>query len=49
MLADEVPDTFYGTAWSYDGGTLFYLTVDDAWRPLPGLAAHGRHADRATT
>ena len=33
VLADEVPDTFYGTAWSGDGGTLFYLTVDDAWRP----------------
>ncbi|WP_409363007.1 S9 family peptidase [Asanoa ferruginea] len=33
VLPDEVPDTFYGTAWSYDGGTLFYLTVDDAWRP----------------
>jgi oligopeptidase B len=33
LLADEVPDTFYGTAWSADGSTLFYLTVDDAWRP----------------
>ncbi|MFC7549212.1 S9 family peptidase [Plantactinospora sp. GCM10030261] len=32
-LADEVPDTFYGTAWSADGTTLFYLTVDEAWRP----------------
>jgi oligopeptidase B len=32
-LPDEVPDTFYGTAWSADGSTLFYLTVDDAWRP----------------
>ncbi|HEV2088197.1 MAG TPA: S9 family peptidase, partial [Cryptosporangiaceae bacterium] len=32
-LADEVPDTSYGTAWSADGSTLFYLTVDEAWRP----------------
>ena len=33
VLADEVPDTFYGTAWSADGSTLFYLTVDETWRP----------------
>jgi oligopeptidase B len=32
-LADEVPDVFYGSAWSADGSTLFYVTVDDAWRP----------------
>ncbi|MGH3648825.1 MAG: S9 family peptidase [Micromonosporaceae bacterium] len=32
-LADEIPDTFYGAAWSADGGTLFYLTVDAQWRP----------------
>ncbi|NES26163.1 prolyl oligopeptidase family serine peptidase [Micromonospora terminaliae] len=32
-LPDEVPDTFYGTAWSSDASTLFYVTVDDAWRP----------------
>ncbi|MFI7602877.1 S9 family peptidase [Actinoplanes sp. NPDC049681] len=32
-LADEIPDTFYGSAWSADGSTLFYITVDDAWRP----------------
>jgi oligopeptidase B len=32
-LPDEVPDTSYGTAWSRDGSTLFYLTVDEAWRP----------------
>jgi oligopeptidase B len=32
-LADQVPDTFYGSAWSADASTLFYLTVDDAWRP----------------
>lgn len=32
-LADEIPNTTYGCAWSLDGGTLFYVTVDDAWRP----------------
>jgi oligopeptidase B len=30
---DEIPDTYYGAAWSADGSALFYLTVDDAWRP----------------
>jgi oligopeptidase B len=30
---DEVPDTFYGAAWSRDGSALFYVTVDEAWRP----------------
>ena len=33
MLADEVPNTFYGAAWAADGQTLFYLTVDEQWRP----------------
>jgi oligopeptidase B len=33
VLADEVPDTFYGTAWSADASVLFYVTVDEAWRP----------------
>ena len=32
-LADEIPGTFYGTAWSNDCSTLFYVTVDQAWRP----------------
>jgi oligopeptidase B len=31
--ADEIPNTFYGPAWSLDGSALFYTTVDDAWRP----------------
>ena len=31
--ADEIPGTFYGCAWSTDGSVLFYVTVDDAWRP----------------
>jgi oligopeptidase B len=33
VLPDTVPDTYYGTAWSADATTLFYLTVDEAWRP----------------
>jgi oligopeptidase B len=33
VLADEVSNVFYGAAWSGDSSTLFYLTVDDAWRP----------------
>ncbi|MDT5038683.1 MAG: oligopeptidase [Micromonosporaceae bacterium] len=33
VLADEIPNAFYGSAWSADGSTLFYITVDDAWRP----------------
>jgi oligopeptidase B len=33
MLPDEIPNTYYGTAWSLDGTALFYITVDDAWRP----------------
>ncbi len=33
ILPDEVPGVFYGSAWSADASTLFYLTVDDAWRP----------------
>jgi len=32
-LADEVPNTYYGSAWSLDGSALFYVTVDDMWRP----------------
>ncbi len=31
---DEIPDTFYGCAWSKDGSALFYVTVDAAWRPF---------------
>ena len=34
ILADEVPDTSHGTAWSLDGSALFYVTVDEAWRPF---------------
>ncbi|WP_430791059.1 S9 family peptidase [Actinoplanes sp. G11-F43] len=33
VLADEVTGVFYGSAWSSDNSTLFYITVDEAWRP----------------
>jgi oligopeptidase B len=33
LLPDQVENVFYGSAWSADGATLFYITVDDAWRP----------------
>jgi oligopeptidase B len=33
IAADEIPDTYYGAAWSSDGSAVFYVTVDDAWRP----------------
>ncbi len=33
VAADEIPGTYYGSAWSRDGSVLFYVTVDDAWRP----------------
>ncbi|GAA5177342.1 S9 family peptidase [Rugosimonospora acidiphila] len=33
VLHDRIPDTFYGSAWSADASTLFYLTVDESWRP----------------
>jgi len=32
-LPDEIPDTYAGCAWSLDASTLFYVTVDAAWRP----------------
>jgi len=31
--ADEVTGVFYGAAWSLDGSAVFYVTVNDAWRP----------------
>jgi oligopeptidase B len=33
LLADEITGAFYGSAWSADASTLFYLTVNEAWRP----------------
>ena len=33
LLPDTVEAAFYGSAWSADGSTLFYITVDEAWRP----------------
>jgi len=33
VLPDEIPGAYYGCSWSLDGSALFYVTVDDAWRP----------------
>jgi oligopeptidase B len=33
MLPDEVPNTVGGATWDLGGSTIFYSTVDDAWRP----------------
>src|SRR6185369_4896666 len=33
LLPDTVPEVAYGSAWSADASTLFYLTMDEAWRP----------------
>ncbi len=33
LLPDEVPNTLGGATWDRRGSTLFYSTVDDAWRP----------------
>jgi len=33
VLEDEIPGTYYGCAWSAGGDYVFYVTVDDAWRP----------------
>ncbi len=33
VLADEIPGTAPGSTWSVDNRHVFYLTVDDAWRP----------------
>lgn len=32
-IADGITDAFFGCAWSRDGRTLFYVTVNEAWRP----------------
>ncbi len=34
MLADEIPDTHYSVTWARDQSTVFYTTVDAAWRPF---------------
>ncbi|MGZ4535252.1 MAG: oligopeptidase B, partial [Nocardioidaceae bacterium] len=33
LLPDEVPGTLGGATWDLKGTTLFYSTVDAAWRP----------------
>jgi oligopeptidase B len=32
-LPDTVDGVFYPAAWSADGGAVFYVTVDESWRP----------------
>ncbi|MFL6133959.1 MAG: oligopeptidase B, partial [Nocardioidaceae bacterium] len=33
MLPDQVPNTLGSATWDRRGSTLFYTTVDEAWRP----------------
>ncbi|MGC0362390.1 oligopeptidase B [Rhodococcus sp. 27YEA15] len=33
ILADEIPDTAPGATWAIDHSHVFYMTVDDSWRP----------------
>ncbi|MGO4383148.1 S9 family peptidase [Specibacter sp. RAF43] len=39
LLPDVIENVFYGLAFSPDGGTLYYMVADDAWRPYQ-LRAH---------
>src|SRR5690606_5257607 len=36
VLPAEVPNVFDGSPWSAATSTVFYLTVDEAWRPHRG-------------
>ncbi len=33
LLPDEIPNTVGGATWDLSGSTIFYTTVDAAWRP----------------
>ncbi|MDP9392226.1 MAG: S9 family peptidase [Actinomycetota bacterium] len=33
LLPDQVRNTLHGATWDLKGTTLFYVTVDEAWRP----------------
>jgi oligopeptidase B len=33
-LSESIPDTYYGMEWGNDNRTIFYNTVDAAWRPF---------------
>lgn len=33
VLSDEIKGISHGSAWSLDASVLFYVRVDDAWRP----------------
>jgi len=47
VLDRPVPNTYYGAAWSADGRTLFYTTLDDAKRPYR-VYRHAVGSDPAT-
>ncbi|UQX89535.1 S9 family peptidase [Jatrophihabitans telluris] len=32
-LADEIPGAYYGAAFSAEADVVFYITVDESWRP----------------
>ena len=55
LLPDEMPGTLGGATWDRRGTTLFYSTVDEAWRPdkvwrhvlgTPGRRRRGPPRDR---
>ncbi|HET9898200.1 MAG TPA: S9 family peptidase [Streptosporangiaceae bacterium] len=33
VSAEEIPNTYYASAWAKDGSAVFYIIADDAWRP----------------
>ena len=45
-LDEVVPRSYYGGAWSADSRWFFYTVHDEAYRPLPGVAAPDRDARR---
>ena len=49
VLPDEVPDTFYGTAWSADALRAVLHHRRRGLAAVPGLAAHRRHRRRPRT
>ena len=46
-LDDRIEGLFYGAVWSSDGSSLFYVEVDDAWRPYR-VRRHDLGTDPAT-
>ena len=48
-LADEVPRTYYGGAWSADSDLFFYTVHDEAYRPFQVWRHAHRHARTTRT